>query len=147
MPERRPGYGGPVASAYPGERLGLPREGPGSVAGWGRRFAALGLDWFAALLVASALTGGASWTSNGWEAWAPMGVFLVQATVLTALAGGSFGQLSLRVAVLRLDRRPLNLLQALLRTFLICLVVPPLIFTPDGRGLHDLAVRSVTVRR
>jgi hypothetical protein len=36
---------------YAGQRLGLPQEGPGSVAGWGRRVAALFIDWFASLLV------------------------------------------------------------------------------------------------
>jgi len=31
------------------------------------------------------------------------------------------------------------------RSLLIALVIPPLVFRPDGRGLHDLAVGSVTV--
>jgi hypothetical protein len=31
---------------------------------------------------------------------------------------------------------------ALLRSVLICLVIPPLIFKPDGRGLHDMATDS-----
>ena len=29
---------------------------------------------------------------------------------------------------------------------LIALVIPPLVFRPDGRGLHDMAARSRTVR-
>ena len=33
-------------SDYPGERLGLPAAGVGSVAGFGRRLAALTIDWF-----------------------------------------------------------------------------------------------------
>jgi hypothetical protein len=33
-----------------------------------------------------------------------------------------------------------------LRTLLICLVVPPLVFDRDQRGLHDKAVGSVAVR-
>jgi uncharacterized RDD family membrane protein YckC len=74
-------------------------------------------------------------------------VFLLEATVLTALAGGSFGQLVLRVAVVRLDRTPVTLLVALLRTLLICLVVPPVIYNRDRRGLHDLVAGTVTVRR
>ena len=41
--------------------------------------------------------------------------------------------------------RPLDLLRSLLRVVLVCLVVPPLIYKPDGRGLHDVAVGSVTV--
>ena len=32
-------------SEYPGQRLGLPESGPGSVAGIGRRLGALVIDW------------------------------------------------------------------------------------------------------
>jgi uncharacterized RDD family membrane protein YckC len=55
-----------------------------------------------------------------------------------ALAGGSFGQLLVRIRVHRLDGRPLSLFRALERQLLVCLVVPPLVFRQDGRGLHDL---------
>ena len=41
----------------------------------------------------------------------------------------------------------MNLLQALVRTALICLAVPPLIFNRDQRGLHDLAVGTITLVR
>ena len=136
----------PGAQPYPGARLGVPEDGPGSVASWGRRLLALGVDWIASLLVAGAIFGGGVW-GQGAAAWAPLGVFLAEATVLTALLGGSFGQLALRLVVVRLDGRPVNLLQALLRTALICLVVPPLVFNRDNRGLHDLAVGTVTLRR
>jgi uncharacterized RDD family membrane protein YckC len=108
---------------------------------------ALFVDWIACLLVASAFAGSAVMGSHGAESWLPLLVFLVEATVLTALVGGSFGQLLLRIAVVRVDRRPLTLLTALLRTFLICLVVPPVIYNRDQRGLHDLATGTVTVRR
>src|SRR6478752_714512 len=33
------------APSYPGERLGLPQHGPGSIARFGRRSAALFVDW------------------------------------------------------------------------------------------------------
>lgn len=134
-------------TSYAGERLGLPERGPGSVAGWGRRVIALFVDWFASMLVAGAIAGPAVMTSREWEAWLPMLVFLVECTVLVALAGGSFGQLLLRVAVVRLDRRPVSVLMALLRTLLICLVIPPVVYNRDRRGLHDLAAGTVTVRR
>jgi uncharacterized RDD family membrane protein YckC len=124
----------------------MPPQGRGSVASWGRRVLALVVDWFASLLVAAAVLGEAVW-GQGWEAWAPMGVFLLEATVLTALVGGSFGQLALRLAVVRLDGKPVNLLQALGRTALICLVIPPLVFNRDNRGLHDLAFGTVAIRR
>jgi len=117
------------------------------VAGWGSRFVALCVDWLASLLVAMFLTGGAAMSSRGWETWMPMLVFLVEASVLTALLGGSFGQLLLRVAVVRLDGRPVTVLGALLRTALICLVIPPLVYNSDRRGLHDLVAGTLTVRR
>jgi uncharacterized RDD family membrane protein YckC len=144
---------GPPPSAaagpsYPGERLGLPAEGPGAVAGWGRRLAALAVDWAASTLVAIAFTGLGGWLDGTAVTESlPLLVFLVEATVLTALVGGSFGQLLVRVVVVRVDGRPMSLLNALLRTFLICLVVPPLVFNRDQRGLHDLATKSVTLRR
>jgi uncharacterized RDD family membrane protein YckC len=140
------------SATYPGSRLGLPEDGPGSVASWLRRGAALAVDWGASLLVAGLIFGDGVW-GQGAAAWAPLGVFLLEATLLTALIGGSFGQLLLGVGVVRLPRgsaretRPVSLLHALLRTFLICLVVPPLIFNRDSRGLHDLAAGTVALRR
>ena len=134
-------------TTYPGERLGLPEDGAGSVAGWGRRIAALALDWAASMLAVAAFIGTEVWTGRGFVQWAPMAVFLLEATLLTALMGGSFGQLLCRVGVVRLDRTPVTVLHALLRTFLICLVIPPLVFTRDRRGLHDLAAGTITIRR
>jgi uncharacterized RDD family membrane protein YckC len=125
---------------YAGQRLGLPAAGPSSVASWGRRVAALFVDWLACLLVAQ-LFGD---NTNG---MVTMAVFLAEVTVFTAIAGGSFGQLALRLAVVRLDARRVNLLQALVRTALICLVIPPVVFNRDNRGLHDLAVGTITVNR
>lgn len=136
---------------YPGQRLGLPEQGPGSVAGWPRRFAALILDWLASTLVAAFVFGyswfGATAGEQGWVSLTPHLVFLLEATFLTALLGGSFGQLLLRVNVVRLDGKPVSVLHALLRTLLILLVIPPLVFNRDQRGLHDLAVSTLTVRR
>lgn len=137
--------------SYPGQRLGLPADGPGSIAGWGRRIVALAVDWVASTLAASLVFGyqtfGDPAAAQGWVGATPLVVFLFEAAVLTALVGGSFGQLLLRIAVVRLDGRPLGLLQAFARTFLITLVIPPLVFNRDQRGLHDLAVGSVAIRR
>lgn len=138
-------------TAYPGQRLGLPQDGPRSVASWLRRGLALLVDWVAASLVAAGFFGyewfGETAGQQGWVALSPILVLLVEASVLTALLGGSFGQLALRILVVRLDGRPVNLLQALGRTALICLVVPPLIFNRDNRGLHDLAFGTIVLNR
>ncbi|HYO39975.1 MAG TPA: RDD family protein [Nocardioidaceae bacterium] len=137
----------PADTAYPGQRLGRPPTGPGSVASWRRRILALCVDWFASLAVAGGLTGGAALSSQGWAAWLPMLVFLVEASTLTPLIGGSFGQVLTRVAVVRLDGGPVSLLAAVVRTTMICLVVPPVVYNRDKRGLHDLLVGTLTVQR
>ena len=147
-PQRSPGYppGVEQTSAYPGERLGLPESGSGSVASWLARFGALIVDWVASLGVATVVSGGRNYETGALDWYTPM-VFILEAAFLTALAGGSFGQIVFRLAVVRLDRRPVNLLQALARTAMILLVVPPLVFNRDNRGLHDLAVGTVVIRR
>jgi uncharacterized RDD family membrane protein YckC len=131
---------------YPGQRLGLPEEGSRSVAGWGRRIAALFLDWFACLFVANLITAYAGLSADA-EPLLPLGVFLVEATLFTALTGGSFGQLALRVVIVRLDNRPVTVVTAFVRTLLICLLVPPVVFNRDNRGLHDLAVNTIALNR
>ena len=138
----------PSPDLYPGQRLGLPADGPGSVAGWGRRIAALFIDWLASTLVAIGFTGLGGWLDGTVLTESmPLIVFFVEVSLLTAITGSSFGQLAVRVAVVRLDGRPVTLLHALVRTFLICLVIPPLVFTRDRRGLHDLAVGTVALSR
>jgi uncharacterized RDD family membrane protein YckC len=131
---------------YPGSRLGMPESGSGSVASWVSRFVALAIDWFTSMLVARLFFGPEVFGSGPGQ-FATTGVFLIESALLIALVGGSFGQLALRLAVVRLDGRPVNLLQGLLRSALVCLVIPPIVFNRDNRGLHDLAVGTVVVRR
>ena len=147
MTSSHPSAAAAAGSSYPGERLGLPDRGPGAVAGWGRRLLALLLDWVASMLVLAAFIGTEVWTGRGGVQWGPMAIFLLEATLLTPLLGGSIGQLLCRVAVVRVDGRPVTVLHAFVRTFLICLVIPPLVFNRDQRGLHDLAVKTITLRR
>ena len=131
---------------YAGQRLGLPPTGRGAVASWRRRVLALVIDWFASLL-AAAFIGSALGLGDTWTDWLPLLVFWIESSIGTAIAAGSFGQLAVRIAVRRIDGRPLDLFGALLRGLLICLVVPAVVYNRDNRGLHDLAVRSVVVNR
>jgi uncharacterized RDD family membrane protein YckC len=140
------GMSQPVSQEYAGQRLGLPEDGPGSVAGWGRRIAALFLDWIASSLVAAAVSSYADLGSD-LARLLPMLVFLAEVTLFTGFMSASFGQLALRVVVVRLDRRRVTILNALVRTVLICLVIPPVVFNRDNRGLHDLAVGTIALRR
>jgi uncharacterized RDD family membrane protein YckC len=119
-------------------------------ASWPRRILALVIDWIASTLVTIGIVGLGDYTRQGvTSSWVVLGVFALEVSILTALAGGSFGQLLTRIRVLTTEGRPLNLLVAVARTLLICAVVPPLIFKPEtGRGLHDLWTGSAAyVRR
>jgi uncharacterized RDD family membrane protein YckC len=118
-------------------------------ASWLRRIAALAIDWIVSTLVTIGFVGLGDYTRPGGnDNWVVLGIFALEVTVLTALAGGSFGQLLVGVRVLSTDGRPLNLLLAVVRTLLICVVIPPLIFeTQTGRGLHDRWTRSAAYRR
>lgn len=127
---------------YRGQRLGLPESGPGSMATLGRRVVALFIDWIAALLISRALVGTPETTL---ERFATLGIFAVEVTILTWLWGSSFGQRLVGVRVVGRTRR-LGFVAALLRTGLICIVIPPVITDADGRGLHDRAVDSVVIR-
>jgi uncharacterized RDD family membrane protein YckC len=118
-------------------------------ASWPRRIAALVIDWTVSTLVTIGFVGlGDYLAPGGSSGWIVLLVFLVEVSLLTTLAGGSFGQLLTGVRVLRTDGRPLSLLLALARTALICVVIPPLIYKPEsGRGLHDLWTGSAAYRR
>jgi uncharacterized RDD family membrane protein YckC len=115
-------------------------------ASWGRRLLALMLDWIACTFVAFAILGSERYQHARGSSWLVLGIFLLETGIGTALVSGSFGQLLTGIRVLRTDGQRLNLLLALLRSFFVCLVVPPAIFKPDGRGLHDLWTGSGAYR-
>ena len=132
---------------YPGERVGLPQTGPGSLASWGARIAALVVDWVICTVVAVLLFGTRVLTGSGWTSWMTLSTFFVESTVLVAFAGGSAGQLVCRLAVVRLDNTPVGLLRAALRAAMVSVVLPAVIIGSDRRGLHDLAAGTAVVNR
>ena len=76
-----------------------------------------------------------------------LGVYIVESALFTWLLGGSFGKIATRLRVVPADGRlrVVNPLKLLLRQVLVALVIPPLVFRPDGRGLHDLMAGTATV--
>jgi uncharacterized RDD family membrane protein YckC len=102
--------------------------------GLGRRLAAVGADWGMSLAIGSIFTS----RSTGYSAFAPLAVFFLEVWILTALQGASAGQRILRIRVIRFsDGRAPTVTQALIRTFLLCLVVTAVTFDENGRGLHE----------
>jgi uncharacterized RDD family membrane protein YckC len=118
-------------------------------ASWGRRAVALLVDWFVCMFVVIAFIGGDAYFEPGSPAqFVTLAVYVVQSALFTWLIAGSFGKIVTGLRVVPADGRlrPINPLRLLLRQVLVALVVPPLVFKPDGRGLHDLAAGTATVR-
>jgi uncharacterized RDD family membrane protein YckC len=125
---------------YPGERLGFPRSGAGSVASMGRRLAALSIDWLASLLVALLFT-------QKWGGLAALGIFYAEVLLFTSLLGASAGQRFLRIRVVRVvDQGSVPILAIVIRSILLFMVIPAAIYDRDGRGLHDRATGTVVIR-
>jgi uncharacterized RDD family membrane protein YckC len=120
---------------------------PGSPATWGKRFVALVLDWILCLLVGTVLARLTGVFSNqtmvGFWAYP---VLIVEYGVFIGVFGQTVGMRLARIACLRVsDHGRVGVPRALLRGFLLCLIVPPLVIGPGGRGLHDRAARSIVV--
>ena len=128
---------------YPGQRLGFPESGIGSVSRPGRRLVALTIDWFAALFIANAF--GVNLSGNA-HSWLVLNVFTIEILLLTIFTGSSFGQRIMGIGVRRLNEDRLDVLGVVVRTLLLLLVIPAVVYDRDGRGLHDKAVGSVVLR-
>jgi uncharacterized RDD family membrane protein YckC len=126
------------ADPYPGQRLGLPPTGPGSVARIPRRLGALAIDWAATVVIAIAFF--------DYEPLATMAVFAVIHVLFIPTIGGSPGH---RILGMRLQLEGggwTGLWRPIVRTLLLVLVIPAVIWDPDQRGLHDRAAGTVLVR-
>ena len=117
-------------------------------AAWGRRILALVVDWLICTAAVIAVVGLEAYGDPGSTASAAvLVVYVLESAVLTSLAGGSIGKLLTGLCVVPADGRlrRLNPVKVLGRQVLVALVIPPLVFRPDGRGLHDLFAGTSTV--
>ena len=139
---------GPSSAGYasddrpvPGVRLGLPADGPASLASAGRRVVAFLIDAVACGLLAGLFT--APEAPRNWS----LVVLAVYYPLTTAFLGQTFGMRLLRIRVARLaDGRPPALPYAVVRTILLMLLIPAVIWDRDRRGLHDRAAGTVVLR-
>lgn len=128
---------------YPGERLGLPEEGSGAVAGFGRRLGAIVIDW---LICTWAIAQGFLGVDPVERGWVPLAIFAGTTLLLVGTMGMTFGMRLLGIRVAALDGGRPGPVAVAVRTLLLCLAVPALIWDRDQRGLHDRAANTVVVR-
>ena len=123
---------------WPGERLRRPESGRGSVARGGRRIAAILIDFAICFVIYSMFFFGNSWAS--------LILFVIEQYVFLVLFGGSIGHLALGLRLTKLDGDRAGFWRPAMRTLLLALLIPAVIWDADQRGLHDVFPGTILVR-
>ncbi|WP_443089467.1 RDD family protein [Yinghuangia sp. ASG 101] len=130
---------------YQGKRLGLPEDGPNSLAPTGRRLLALLIDWLLCYVIAFAFIGRGDLNATGTN-MGTLAVFAAENLLLVSTLGYTVGKRFLGLRVVSVTRSHLTPLAVVVRTLLLCLVLPAAVYDRDGRGFHDKAVGTAVVR-
>jgi uncharacterized RDD family membrane protein YckC len=114
-----------------------------------KRIVAFLIDCIASGLVAGLFTatlhrsGGADSLPGSWS----LLPLLLDYAIGLPLAGRTLGMNLVGIRVVRVDRRTrVTVLDAVVRSILLALLIPALIWDRDGRGLHDRVVRTAVVQ-
>ncbi len=130
----------PAPQSYRGEQLGLPADGPGSLAPTGTRVLALLVDCVASALVAALFV---RHLPGSWSL-VPLAVDYV---VGVSLAGQTLGMRLFGLGVARVDRPArVTVVAAVVRTALLFALIPALIMDRDSRGMHDRVTGTAVLR-
>ncbi|MEV4734998.1 MULTISPECIES: RDD family protein [unclassified Microbacterium] len=127
----------------------MPQAGTGSIARPGRRIGALLIDYVAATIIATGFLGFDQFalpSEAGLTQFAPMAVFAVLQILFIPTAGGSPGHRILGMRVVRLGGGWVGIWRPIVRTLLLVVVIPAVIWDTDQRGLHDKAAGLVLIR-
>lgn len=123
---------------WPGRRLGLPESGPRSVARAPHRIAALAIDFAIASFFWAVFFRD--------EQWASTLIFIGLQVLFIPLLSGGIGHLCLGLRVVPVGGGWVGVWRPIVRTLLLALLVPALIWDVDQRGLHDKVAGTVLVR-
>ncbi|MGH3745593.1 MAG: RDD family protein [Mycobacteriales bacterium] len=132
-------------SGYPGDRIGLPESGRGSIAGQGAKLGAFVIDIVIAGVIGFLVTTPHTQHEQYYTNLISDGIFVVVTAVLLALSGRTLGMRVLGLQVVRLDGRTMGW-RSVPRQVLCALLIPAIVTDRDHRGLHDKAVATAVVR-
>lgn len=130
---------------WPGQQFGCAPQGRTSVVRLVPRAVALLIDWALCSLIAAGLLG-YTWGGQGNSGFEPLLVFAVEDVLLVGTLGATVGHFIVGARVTRLDGSAAGPLAAVIRTALLCVVIPALIFDIDQRGLHDRLAKTILVK-
>lgn len=115
---------------------------------------ALTVDWLVATLVAVAFFQPSAPSVfelvSQLPTWAQPAVFAVMNVLFVSTVGSTIGHRLLGLQVRVVGPEPIGAVgfaRGAVRTVLLCLVIPAVVWDADGRGLHDRAAGTVIVRR
>lgn len=103
----------------------------------------MAIDWALASAISLGFFATGPWQTNG---FITLGLFAGIQLVLLLLLNGGVGHLLLGMRVVPLVPGRLAPWRALVRTLLVCLFVPAVIWDADQRGLHDRLAGTLLVR-
>ncbi len=129
----------PPPPAWPGERLGLPESGPRSVGRFGRRIAAIAIDWAIAVVLSAAFF--------SYEPLVTLAIFVGLQVLMTVIVNASIGHALLGLRVVPMEGGLLGVWRPVVRALLIALVIPAMVWDDNNRGLHDRVSRTILLRR
>ena len=137
--------GGPAAGdqghRYRGERFGLPESGVGSIPSTARRAVAMVIDCVLAGVITGLFT-----MPDLPRNWSILTWFLI-GVIAVSFFGCTPGMYAMGVRVARIDGSAMvGVPRAILRTVLVGLIIPVVVWDYDYRGLHDRLVGTVVVR-
>ena len=114
-------------------------------AGLGIRLAALAIDWAIATMTTALFV--PPFSSALGPSSLRLGIFLVEVSIVTGFTGSSMGQRMMGLRVLSWpDHLFISPLRAFIRTLLITLVIPAVVYDNEGRGLHERITQTTVVR-
>lgn len=135
--------------SFRGERLGLAQQGSGSLATIAARMGAFVVDAVASGLVAALFVqfahgrGAAGHLPGSWS----LIPFAIDYVIGSLVAGRTMGMYLFGLRLVRVDRNvAVDPYRAVLRTALLVLLLPAIIWDRDGRGLHDRFTDTAVVR-
>ncbi|MGZ7497048.1 RDD family protein [Corynebacterium sp. ZY180755] len=144
-PEIPAEFDGEAPAKWPGEKMGLPQSGPGSLASVARRSGGVAIDWLICWIVGAFIhmftlqLGGTSTIT--------LMLFILLGIVSVTLFARTPGQALLGMGVARIDKRDerVGFVRAAARTIFTIFVLPAAMVDTDGRGMHDRATGTAVV--
>ena len=104
----------------------------------GRRILALLIDW--------AIASFFSFAFFRYDGWATLVIFAIVQYVFITTIGGSIGHRIVGLRLIALNGQWVGLWRPAVRTVLLCIVVPAVVWDSDQRGFHDKVAGTVLLR-